>query len=199
MKIGIIGTGNIGSAIARAMVRIGQEVTLANRRGPTALDGLLKELGPKAKAGTVEEAAKADIVFVAVNWSKIPEALAGLSNWSGRIVVDANNPIEAPAFRPFDLGGRSSSEVFSEFVPGAKVVKAFNHLQPHLLSGDPRAEGGRRVLFLAGDDAQAKANVSQLISRLGFAAVDLDSLAQGGRLTQFPGGPLPTLNLVKFD
>lgn len=199
MKIGIIGTGNIGSAIARAMVRIGQEVTLANRRGPTALDGLLKELGPKAKAGTVEEAAKADIVFVAVNWSKIPEALAGLSNWSGRIVVDANNPIEAPAFRPFDLGGRSSSEVFSEFVPGAKVVKAFNHLQPHLLSGDPRAEGGRRVLFLAGDDAQAKANVSQLISRLGFAAVDLGSLAQGGRLTQFPGGPLPTLNLVKFD
>ena len=199
MKIGIIGTGNIGSAIARAMVRIGQEVTLANRRGPAALDGLLKELGPKARAGTVDEAAKADIVFVAVNWSKIPEALAGLSNWSGRIVVDANNPIEAPAFRPFDLGGRSSSEVFSEFVPGAKVVKAFNHLQPHLLSGDPRAEGGRRVLFLAGDDAQAKANVSQLISRLGFAAVDLGSLAQGGRLTQFPGGPLPTLNLVKFD
>lgn len=199
MNIGIIGTGNIGSAIARAMVRIGQEVTLANRRGPAALDGLLKELGPKAKAGTVEEAAKSDIVFVAVNWSKIPEALAGLSNWSGRIVVDANNPIEAPAFRPLDLGGRSSSEVFSDFVPGAKVVKAFNHLQPHLLSGDPRAEGGRRVLFLAGDDAQAKANVSQLISRLGFAAVDLGSLAQGGRLTQFPGGPLPTLNLVKFD
>ncbi|OUM00014.1 NADPH-dependent F420 reductase [Variovorax sp. JS1663] len=199
MKIGIIGTGNIGSAIARAMVRIGQDVTLANRRGPAALDGLLEELGAKARAGTVEEAAKADIVFVAVNWSKIPEALAGLENWSGRIVVDANNPIEAPAFRSFDLGGRSSSEVFSDFVPGAKVVKAFNHLQPHLLSGDPRAEGGQRVLFLAGDDAQAKANVSQLISRLGFAAVDLGSLAQGGRLTQFPGGPLPTLNLVKFD
>lgn len=199
MKIGIIGTGNIGSAIARAMVRIGQDVTLANRRGPTALDGLLKELGPKAKAGTVEEAAKADIIFVAVNWSKIPEALAGLSNWSGRIVVDANNPIEAPAFRPFDLGGRSSSEVFTDFVPGAKVVKAFNHLQPHLLSGNPRAEGGQRVLFLAGDDAQAKANVSQLISRLGFAAIDLGSLAQGGRLTQFPGGSLPSLNLVKFD
>lgn len=198
MSIGIIGTGNIGSAIARALVGIGQDVTLANRSGPASLDSLIEELGPKARAGTVAEAAQADIVFVAVNWSKIPAALSGLKNWNGRIVVDANNPIEAPSFQPFNLAGRSSSEVFSEYVPGAKVVKAFNHLQPHLLSGDPRAEGGRRVLFLAGDDVAAKAEISHLISRLGFAPIDLGSLGQGGRLTQFPGGPLPSLNLVKF-
>jgi predicted dinucleotide-binding enzyme len=198
MSIGIIGTGKIGSAIARAMVRIGQDVTLANRRGPESLQSLLSELGSKAKAGTVAEAAKADLVFVAVNWSKIPGALQGVQDWSGRIVIDANNPIEGPPFRTFELGERSSSEVFAEMVPGARVVKAFNHLQPELLSGNPRAEGGKRVLFLAGDDAAAKATVGELIARLGFHGIDLGSLALGSRLTQFPGGPLPALNLVKF-
>lgn len=199
MSIGIIGAGNIGSAIARALVRIGENVVLANRRGPESLQGLIRELGPKATAATVEEAAKADIVFVSVNWSKIPDALKGLDGWNGRIVVDTNNPIEAPAFRPFDLGTKSSTEVFSEFVPGAKVVKAFNHLQPHLLAGNPGEEGGQRVLFLSGDDNQAKATISRLIAKLGFAPIDLGTLAQGSRLTQFPGGPLPALNLVKFS
>jgi predicted dinucleotide-binding enzyme len=128
-----------------------------------------------------------------VNWSRIPAAVRGLGPWNGRIVVDTNNPIEAPAFRPFDLGGRASSEVLAELVPGARVVKAFNHLQPALLAGDPHAEGGRRVLFVAGDDARAKADVAQLIERLGFFSIDLGTLAGGGRLSQFPGGPLPTL------
>ncbi|HET9396296.1 MAG TPA: hypothetical protein VFO36_09590 [Nitrospiraceae bacterium] len=83
-------------------------------------------------------------------------------------------------------------------MPGAKVVKAFNHLQPHLVAGDPRAEGGKRVLFYSGDDLHAKAEVGALIERLGFFGIDLGSLAVGGKLVQFPGGPLPTLNLVKF-
>lgn len=198
MRIGIIGTGKIGGAIARAMVRIGQDVTLANRRGPESLQALLSELGPKAKAGTVAEAARADVVFVAVNWSKIPGALQGVQDWGGRIVVDANNSIEGPPFRAFELGDRSSSEVFADMVPGARVVKAFNHLQPELLSGDPRAEGGKRVLFMAGDDADAKSTVGALIARLGFHGIDLGGMAVGSRLTQFPGGPLPALNLVKF-
>lgn len=197
-SIGIIGSGQIGAAIARALTRSGLDVTLANRRGPDSLQGLVRELGPKARAGTVADAAQADIVFVAVNWSKIPAALQGLGPWDGRIVIDANNPLEAPTFTPFDLGGRGSTEVFAGFVPGARVVKAFNHLPPHLLSGDPRAEGGRRVLFLAGDERDAKATVSQLIGKLGFLPIDLGTLAQGGRLSQFPGGPLPALNLVKF-
>jgi predicted dinucleotide-binding enzyme len=91
-----------------------------------------------------------------------------------------------------------SSEVFSDLVPGARVVKAFNHLQPPLLSGNPRSEGGQRVLFYSGDDARAKAEVGGLIEQLGFFGIDLGSLAIGGRLVQFPGGPLPALNLVKF-
>jgi 8-hydroxy-5-deazaflavin:NADPH oxidoreductase len=199
MNIGIIGSGQIGSSIARVLVRAGLDVTLANRRGPASLQPLLQELGPHAKAASVTEAARADIVFVSVNWSRIPDALQGLGDWGGRIVVDTNNPIEAPSFQGVDLGGRASTEVFAELVPGARVVKAFNHLPPPLLLADPRAEGGRRVLFLAGDDAAAKTTVSQLIAQLGFAPVDLGTLAQGARLTQFPGGPLPALNLVQFE
>jgi hypothetical protein len=80
-------------------------------------------------------------------------------------VIDANNPIEAPLFKPVDLHGRASSEVFAELVPSARVVKAFNHLQPHLLAGDPAAEGGRRVLFFSGDDAPAR--TADLLSRRG--------------------------------
>jgi 8-hydroxy-5-deazaflavin:NADPH oxidoreductase len=198
MTIGIIGSGNIGSAFARALARAGIEATIANSRGPASLEGIVRGLGPAIRAGTREEAAAADIVVVAVNWSKLPAALAGLAGWDGRIVVDANNPIEAPLFRPVDLNGRISSEVFACLVPGARVVKAFNHLRPDLLAGDPTAEGGRRVLFFSGDEGSAKAEVARLIDRLGFFGIDLGSLAVGGRLVQFPGGPLPTHNFVKF-
>jgi predicted dinucleotide-binding enzyme len=88
--------------------------------------------------------------------------------------------------------------VFADLVPGAHVVKAFNHLNPRLLISDPAERGGRRVLFLAGDDNCAKNQVSALINELGFVAIDLGKLVEGGRLTQFPGGPLPSLELVQF-
>jgi predicted dinucleotide-binding enzyme len=198
MSIGIIGSGNIGSAFARTLARAKIEATLANSRGPDSLQELVHEIGPSIKAGTREEAASADIVLVAVNWTKLSSALTGLPAWSDRIVIDANNPIEAPLFKPVDLNGRASSEVFGGLVPGGRVVKAFNHLQAHVLAGDPRAEGGRRVLFYSGDDVTAKAEVGTLIERLGFFGIDLGSLAVGARLVQFPGGPLPVHNLVKF-
>jgi predicted dinucleotide-binding enzyme len=150
------------------------------------------------RAGTREEAAAQDIVLVAVNWSKIQGALTGLPDFAGRIVIDANNSIEAPSYQAFDLQGRSSSEVFAQWVPGARVVKAFNHLQARWLEADPQLEGGRRVLFFSGDDAGAKAQVAELIQGLGFSGVDLGTLEVGARLAQFPGGPLPTLNLVRF-
>jgi 8-hydroxy-5-deazaflavin:NADPH oxidoreductase len=197
--IGIIGAGNLGAAFATALSRHGIPVVIANRRGPESLTTLLQTLGPTARVGTREEAASQDIVLVAVNWSKLPDALAELPDWNGRIVIDANNPIEPPLFQPADIGGRISSEVFADLVQGARVVKAFNHLAPPLLSGDPTSEGGRRVLFYSGDDARAKEEVGSLMEKLGFFGIDLGSLAVGGRLVQFPGGPLPALNLVKFD
>ncbi|MVA24819.1 NAD(P)-binding domain-containing protein [Agrobacterium vitis] len=198
-SIGIIGAGNIGRAIATTLARKGIAATLSNSRGPETLAELVASLGPSITAGSREEAASKDIVFIAVNWSKLPAAMAGLPNWNGGIVVDTNNPIEAPLFQPADLGGRTSSDVFVEMVPGARVVKAFNHLSAAVLAGDPTSEGGKRVLFYSGDDAAAKAQIGALIDRLGFFGIDLGDLAVGSRLVQFPGGPLPAHNLVKFD
>jgi len=197
MSIGIIGSGAIGAAFARTLARAGIQATISNSRGPDSLNELVRELGPTIKAGTREEAARADIVFIAVNWTKLPAALAGLPEWSGRIVIDANNPIEAPLFKPVDLKGRVSSEVVADLVPGARVVKAFNHLRAEVLAADPQDSGGRRVLFYSGDDAAAKAEIAALIDRIGFTSIDLGSLAVGGKLAQFPGGPLPNQNLVK--
>jgi predicted dinucleotide-binding enzyme len=196
--IGIIGAGAIGAAFARALSRQGIELVIANSRGPESLASLVAELGPTARAGTREEAAAQPIVLVAVNWSKLPAALAGLPAFDGRIVIDANNSIEAPTFKAIDLQGRMSSEVFAEWVPGARVVKAFNHLAAGLLERDPAAEGGRRVLFVSGDDTDAKAQVVDLIEQVGFFGIDLGTLSVGARLAQFPGGPLPILNLVRF-
>ena len=198
MRIGIIGAGNIGLAVAKTLSRAGIAATIANSRGPDSLKEAVAALGPTIKAGTREQAAAADIVLIAVNWSKLPAAVAGLPAWDGRIVIDANNPIEAPLFKPVDLHGRISSEVVAELVNGARLVKAFNHLRADVLASDPRADGGRRMLFYSGDDSVAKADVGALIDRLGFAGIDLGPLALGGRLAQFPGGPLPNQNLVKI-
>ncbi|MCF3934975.1 NADPH-dependent F420 reductase [Acuticoccus sp. M5D2P5] len=198
MSIGIIGAGNLGAAFARALARNGIAASIANRSGPETLAPLVAELDPHITATLLAEAAAADIVLVAVPWSKLPAALADLPDWNGRIVIDANNPIEAPLFEPVDLGGRLSTEIVSALVPGARVVKAFNHLRPEKLSGNPAAEGGTRVLFYSGDDAAAKTEIGALIERLGFLGIDLGPVAVGGKLVQFPGGPLPNLNLVNF-
>lgn len=122
-----------------------------------------------------------------------------VADWAGRIVIDANNPIEAPLFRPVDLGGRASTRPFADQVPGARVVKAFNTLPPPILGADPATAWGRRVLLYAGDDLAAKAEVAALVERLGFAGVDLGGQETGGRFSQFPGGSLPGLNLIKID
>lgn len=196
--IGIIGAGAIGSAFAKALAGKGIQAVISNSRGPESLKGLVRELGPTIKAGTREEAAAQDIVLVAVNWSKLPQALAGLPDFDGRIVIDANNPIEAPLFKPAELHGRLSTEVFAELVPGARVVKAFNHLQPQMLVQNPSSDGGKRVLFYSGDHDGSKAVVGGLINQLGFFGIDLGSIGIGGKLVQFPGGPLPALNLVKL-
>ncbi|HEY6754216.1 MAG TPA: NAD(P)-binding domain-containing protein [Pseudolabrys sp.] len=197
MSIGIIGSGAIGTAFARTLARAGIEATISNSRGPDSLTELVRQLGPSIKAGTREDAAGADIVFVAVNWTKLPAALAGLPKWSGRILIDANNPIEAPLFKPVDLKGRVSSEVVADLAPGARIVKAFNHLRAEILAADPRSDGGRRVLFYSGNDSAAKAEVAALMDLIGFVGIDLGTLTVGGRLAQFPGGPLPNQNLIK--
>jgi predicted dinucleotide-binding enzyme len=198
MTIGILGAGGIGQAFASQMAKAGYDVILSNSRGPDSLREALRQLGPRARAGTREQAAQADIVFLSVPWSEVRGALAGLPAWSGRILIDATNPVEQPGFRLAELGGRNSSQVVASMATGARVVKTANTLLRAMLAADPRVGGGNRVLFVSGDDGAAKATVSEMLQKAGFATIDLGSLEVGGYLQQFPGGPLPTLNLIRF-
>jgi predicted dinucleotide-binding enzyme len=154
-------------------------------------------MGPNARAGTRDEAAAAEIVLLAVYWPQVPDALAGLPAWQGRILIDATNAV-GPGFTTLDLGGKFSSEIVASHAPGARVVKAVNTLVRAVLAADPHVAGGRRVLFMSGDDAAAKHAVGEVLDRCGFATIDLGSIASGSPLQQFPEGVLPTLNLVKL-
>ena len=166
MSIGIIGAGALGSNLARLLAKSGISTTIANRRGPQSLKELVDELGPSLRAGTVPEAASADIVVVAVRWVDVQKALTGLPGWNGRIVIDGtnalafldpdspdakdpSNPLAAFAIKAIDLGGKHSSQIFRTLVPGARVVKAFNHLPVSVLP-DPAVSGGQRSLVLFG-------------------------------------------------
>jgi predicted dinucleotide-binding enzyme len=180
------------------VAKAGYQVIVSNSRGPESLAGVVSELGPRAKAGTRQEAAQAGVVVLAVQWSQLRAALSDLPAWSGRILIDATNPVVQPGFRLADLNGSTSSEIVASLAPGARVVKAANTLPVALLAADPKQFGGRRVLFMSGDDAAAKAEVSAILEKVGFAPIDLGGLASGGKLQQFPGGPLPTLNLIKL-
>lgn len=199
MTIGIIGAGAIGSALARRFTATGQTVLLSNSRGPQSLAGHVQSLGARLVPSTVQESAAADVVILAVPWHRLEEAVAatGVTDWAGRIVVDTTNPLAPPDFKVADLGGRASSEVVADLTPGARLVKAFNTLTAPVLGADPRSDGRRRVVFLSGDDDAANRTVAQLARDAGWAPVDLGRLTEGGRLQQFPGGPLPTLNLLQ--
>lgn len=198
MSIGIIGAGAIGQALAGRFVAADQQVWISNSRGPDSLKGLAGALGPGLVPATVPETAAQEIVVLAVPWRRLQAAVkaAELDDWSGRIVVDTTNPLGPPDFRVADLAGRTSSEVVADLVPGAGLVKAFNTLTPGVLGASPRTPAGRRVIFLSGDDAGANDRVARLIQHVGWAPIDLGGLSLGGRLQQFPGGPLPTLNLL---
>jgi len=200
MRIGIIGAGNIGQAVAKRLSSAHLEASISNSRGPDSLSSLVRELGPGIKATTRQEAAKADIVFLAVPWTAHTEVVSDLPPWNGRIVIDAMNAasIGPGGFAPLDLGGRPSSEVVAQHLPGARVVKAFNTLTAAVLASDPRQSGGQRVMFMSGMDPDAKAAVAHLIGQLGFAAIDLGDFETGRQVQQFPGGALAAVNLVKF-
>jgi 8-hydroxy-5-deazaflavin:NADPH oxidoreductase len=189
--VGIIGAGRLGQAMARTALRAGRPVVIANSRGPESLASMVSALGDGASAGTVADAAASGIVIVAVPWARVPEALEGLQ-WNGQIVIDTTND-----FDPSDLDGRTSSEVVADLVGNASLVKAANTLVAAVLGADPREAGGQRVLFLSGDDGDAKAEVGALFQDAGFFTIDLGDLIAGGRMQQV-GGPLSGANLIRL-
>jgi 8-hydroxy-5-deazaflavin:NADPH oxidoreductase len=139
--------------MAHAARRAGRSAVIANSRGPESLIWVVSALGDGVSAATVQQAAAAGIVVLAVPWSRVRQAVEGLE-WSGQIVIDATND-----FDPSDLNGKTSSEVVADLVRGARVVKAANTLVAAVLGSDPHEAGGQRVIFLSGDDVDAKAEV----------------------------------------
>jgi 8-hydroxy-5-deazaflavin:NADPH oxidoreductase len=189
--VGIIGAGRLGQAMARTALRADRSVVIATSRGPESLTSVVSTLGKGVSAGTVDQAAAAPIVIIAVPWDRVPDALRGLE-WNDQIVIDATNDWSAD-----DLDGRTSSELVADLVPGAPVVKAGNTLGADVLGSDPQKAGGRRVIFVSGDDADAKSAVASLFEDAGFAAIDLGNLATGGAMQQIHH-PLAGLNLIRL-
>jgi 8-hydroxy-5-deazaflavin:NADPH oxidoreductase len=202
--IGIIGAGNIGSQIARLAVTNGYNVMISNSRGPETLSALIVELGPKARAATAVEAAEAgDIVVVSVplkNYRKVPvEPLAG------KIVIDTDNyyPERDGHIPELDNESTTTSELLQAHLPTSKVVKAFNHIYAAALTtdGQPAGAKNRRALVIAGDDKDAKAQVTHLLDRFGFDTVDAGPLREGWRIQRdTPGyGPRRTAEELRRD
>ncbi|WP_456312267.1 NADPH-dependent F420 reductase [Pseudomonas shirazensis] len=194
MKIGIIGAGTIGTTLAKHLTRACYEVLISNSRGGETLKEKVKEIGGNISAGSLQEAAEAAVVFLAVRWEHAQEALSAIS-LDGAILIDMTNA-SLPEFIGAEPGSKTSSEVVSEWAKGAKVVKAFNTLYAHVLAENPKVDGGNRVIFYSGNDKEAKDVVSGIITSIGFSGIDLGTLHEGGKLQRFPGGPLPTLNLI---
>lgn len=179
MKYAIIGAGNIGTAVAGHFARTGVDVGLAASRGIEAVRATADKIGPRVIPIEVADALGADVVILAVPFDAVRDLVSQVDDWQSRIIVDATNAIDYSSFSPADLGGRASSDVVEEWAGGARVVKAFGHPWAKVLAREPGdGRGGRRVLFVSGNNADANIEVAELISNFGFEPVDLGRTAK---------------------
>jgi hypothetical protein len=196
MKFGMIGAGRLSRAIAGHAIKAGHQVVFSNSRGPHTLGEIVDAFGPHASAGTVAEAGAADLVVLAVNWDRVGEAVRDLPYREGRILIDATNqwaqPPPAFVIDQLEIGG---SELVASLVPGAHVIKAFDNMYAPKVAADPITDTGRRILFYAGDDQDAKELFRRVVDSFGFAPVDLGPLRMG-RLMQVDG-PLTGLHALR--
>ncbi len=194
----IIGFGKIGKALAKAFVRKDIEVSVATTRAPESFASEATAIGPRIIPSTLAEAVKADVIFLAVRFESHPDVAKALPDWQGKIIVDVTNAYGVP---PEKLGGLPSAKFVAQAFTGGKLVKGFNHLGAAILEQDPAVHGGSRVVFLASDDERATAEIGALAEELGFAAVKLGGLSEGGQLVQAQGntwGQLIFQDLIKF-
>ena len=195
----IIGFGNIGQALAKAFARNGIEVSVATTRDPKSFASDAAAIGPTIIPKTLAEAVKADIIFLAVRFESHPDVAKALPTWKGKTIVDVTN---AYGVSPGKLGEQPSAKVVAQAFTGGKLVKGFNHLVAAVLGQDPAVHGGRRVVFLAGDDDDAAAEIGALAENIGFSPIQLGGLSEGGLLVQARGnswGKLIFKDLVNFD
>ena len=192
---GIIGAGNIGSQVARAVIALGDEVVIANSRGPETLADLIAELGPKARAATAQEAAEAaEIAVVTVPLKNLEEV--PVAPLAGKIVLDTNNyyferdgRIEA-----LDKGETTTSEIVQAHLPTSRIAKAFNHIDASQITrdGTPAGTPNRRALATSSDFEDAAALVTKLYDEVGYDTVNLGPLADSWRIERdTPGYGIP--------
>ena len=202
--IGLIGAGHIGSQLARLAVQHGYDVVVSNSRGPETLKDLARELGPRARAGTSAQAAESgDVVVVTIPLKNIGDV--PVAPLAGKIVIDTDNyyPQRDGHIRELDNEETTTSELLQRHLSASKVVKAFNHIYAAALTtdGQPAGTQNRRALAIAGNDADARRVVAQLIDRFGFDVVDIGPLSESWRIQRdTPGyGPRRTADELRRD
>jgi predicted dinucleotide-binding enzyme len=200
MRIAIVGSGNIGRAIARRLSHSGNELLMSNKSGPETLTGLVAEIGPSACAATVPESVeRSEVVFIAVPYYAVDEVAAAVPDWRGKIVVDVTNYYRSRDGEELDPGEQSSSSVLAGKLKGARVVKAFNTIPARRLERELRVAGAEPdVVFYAGDDHVASQTISDLIKEAGCTPVKTGSLAEGGK-RQEPGSDIYGFPLTKQE
>jgi predicted dinucleotide-binding enzyme len=187
---GFIGSGHIGSTVARLAVAAGHDVVMSNSRGPDTLADLVSDLGDHARAATAAEAAHAgDVVVVTIplkSYRDVP-----VQELAGKVVIDTMNyyPQRDGQIAALDADETTASELLQAHLPASKVVKGFNNIFFQHLRDLPRPTGSdeRSALAIAGDDPDAKRGVAELLDEIGYDAVDLGPLSESWR-TQ-PGMP----------
>jgi 8-hydroxy-5-deazaflavin:NADPH oxidoreductase len=179
----IIGSGSIGSALARLFARADLEVSIANTRGPQSLQQFTTSLGAGVHAVALPQALESDVIFMAIPFPAVERFGRSLPDWTGKTVVDTTNAFYTPNSAEI-LRGKLSSHYAADQLPGAAVVKAFNQLPAGTLAAELDPAVGRRVIFIATDTPEAGDRVADLVGDLGLAAVQLGRIDEGGRLIQ---------------
>lgn len=176
MNISILGAGNVGMALARALLRAGQPVTIGVP-DPARYQEAVAALGPQVTLTRSDEAAaRGDVVILAVPYSAALAIARSVADWQGRVLVDATNPL-APGLAGLSLGTHTSgAEQIAECAHGARVVKAFNTTGAENMADSHYAQG-QPMMPVAGDDAAAREQVLALATLIGFDAVDMGPLS----------------------
>ncbi|PKQ22309.1 MAG: NADP oxidoreductase [Actinobacteria bacterium HGW-Actinobacteria-5] len=182
---GFIGSGHIGSQLARLLVARGHDVVMSNSRDPQTLSGLIAELGPHARAASpAEAAAAAEIAVVTIPLKAIDSV--PVEPLAGKVVIDTNNyyPARDGQIPELDDESTTTAELLQRHLPTSKVVKAFNHIMAAQLTtdGQPAGTPDRRALAVVGDDADARARVAALVDSFGFDPVEVSPLSEGWRI-----------------
>jgi 8-hydroxy-5-deazaflavin:NADPH oxidoreductase len=198
VQIGILGSGEVGRKLGAGLAGLGHQVKLGSREpGQDKLKQWAKEAGPRASTGTFAEAAAfGEIAILATLWSGTENALhlAGPENLKHKVLIDATNPLDVSSMPPTLAVGHTDSagERVQRWVPGARVVKAFNIIgNPHMVK--PSFPGGPPDMFICGNDDGAKASVTGLLEELGWSVVDLGGI-EGSRYLE----PLAMIWILQY-